>query len=291
MRTIPLIGLILALLLSAALGYVLFWAWEPVGNPEFRENVDRIQDLQKLNNRWSLAALRNYSAPLSNFDTVSTLLPKIRAAKQDLLDSTLNSDRVPQSLNNVLQDYLAQFDGKEQDIERFKSYYAIVRNSATYLPQVTERLMQQVAQAGLSDLAKEITKIQGNMTSFMKQPNNGLHMILDARIKRLFQEKASYPEALATLLQEYASHVRVLLKYKPPLDKLLAKIADERIDEKGVELVSLYRDYEHSTHNGKVKPEQWILIIAITATSLFLIFSIVMLLERGGGRRYYPSDL
>ena len=285
MRAIPLIGLILALLLSLVLGYVL-WTWDAGENRAFSENMDRIRTLQKLNASWSLAALRSYSEPLSNFDQVAGLLPKIREEKQALLDSELNSDQMPRSLSGALQDYLAQFDSKEKDIERFKSYYAIVRNSAIYLPQAEHQLIQQATQAGLSDLVKEVETIQQNMTSFMKQPNRGLGMILETRINNLLQQAPSYPEEVASSLQEYAAHIRVLLKYKIPLEKLLAKITDGRIDIASVELSSLYQAHEDSTR-GEISMEEQLLIIAIVSTGLFLLFSILMLLDRGKGPKYY----
>ncbi len=284
MRTIPLIGLILALLLSLALGYVL-WTWESGEDREFTENMDRIKTLQKLNTHWSLAALQSYSEPLSNFDQMAELLPKIREAKQALLDSELNSDQMPRSLSGVLQAYLSYFDSKEKDIERFKSYYAIVRNSAIYLPQVEHQLIREATQAGLSDLVKEVETIQQEITNFMKQPNSGLAMVLETRINSLLEKESAYPEAVAATLREYAAHVQVLLKYKIPLEKLLARITDSRIDEASLELFSLYQAYENSTQ-GEISMEQQILMIAIASTGLFLLFSIVMLLDRGTGPGY-----
>ena len=62
--------------------------------------------------------------------------------------------KLPERLGNEVDAYLNAIEGKEESIERFKTGYAVVRNSTRYLPLAAVNVTQQAQDAGNENLVR-----------------------------------------------------------------------------------------------------------------------------------------
>ena len=93
-----------------------------------------MRQIQQLSSSWSIEIARVRSDPLADFDSLAAFIPRMASLKESLSDASRRIPGLPDRLANDIRGYLSAVDAKEERIERFKTGYAVVRNSTRYLP-------------------------------------------------------------------------------------------------------------------------------------------------------------
>ena len=282
MRIVGILGILLALALGAALGY-LFMQDRKVQQSEYTQNVERIRELQRLDAAWSVATLRTMTVFQSDFDSIAGFLPRVRQLKRELRGSDLASDKVSPSLNNLLLRYLARLEAKEEAIERFKSTHAIIRNSVKYLPLAAATLERKATESENVELSGQIRKINDGVTRFMQNPDEGAKLRLLTALDQLNLHLMEYPEDIVNPLSNFLSHAKVLLQRKIPLDKVLERVVDDKANTAGSELIDVYGAYQNQQQ--LLIKQMRLAVFAAGGAATALLFLYALLLSLSGGRR------
>jgi len=282
MRIVGILGILLSLLLGAALGYLLLED-RKIQQSEYAQNVDRVREMQRLDAAWSVATLQTMTVFQSDFDSIAGFLPRVRALKRELQSSELAGDAVSPSLNNLLLRYLALMDAKQEAVERFKSTHAIIRNSKKYLPLAAATLERKATEAGNEDLATEVRQIDAGVTRFMQNPDEGAKLRLLGALDQLNLKLMEYPENIVNPLSNFLSHAKVLLQRKIPLDKVLDRVIDDRASTAGSELIDIYGAYQNQQQ--LMIKQMRLAVFAVGALAAALLFIYALLLSISGGRR------
>ena len=240
------LGIVVSALLLAAAGVLYTLSGNP-GAQHYRTSIDLARQIQQLSSSWSIEVARVRTDPLADFDALAAFIPRMARLKEDLADASRRIPDLPDRLASDANGFLSAMDAKEERIERFKSGYAVVRNSARYLPLAAANVTRQAQQANDGSLEKSITTLTQDMNVYLAAPSEPGRERLAAELEKLREASVGYPPALANTLANLLAHAEVLLARQAPTDELFrqatsndaADIADRLIGNLKFELARL----------------------------------------------------
>ena len=231
------LGIAVSVLLLAAAGALYWMAGDQSAQP-YRTSIGLVREAQQLSASWSIEIARVRSDPLADFDSLAAFIPGMTRLKERLAETVRRIPDLPDRLASDVQVYLSMLDAKEERIERFKTGYAVVRNSARYLPLAAANVSRQADEAGNESLARGISILLQNMTLYLTTPSDAGKERLSDDLERLREDSVTFPPPLANGLANMLDHAEVLLERQAPTDVLFHEatsnvasgVADRLID-------------------------------------------------------------
>ena len=227
-------ALILGIIVSALLLAVAAGLYVIAGNQSgqrYRASIDLIRQIQQLSSSWSIETARVRSDPLADFDSLVAFIPHMARLKENLVDASRRIPELPERLANDIQVYLSLIDAKEERIERFKTGYAVVRNSTRYLPLAATNVMRQAQEAKDEPLARSVSILSQNVNFYLATPSDVGKERLVADMEKLREDSVAYPPSLANAIANLLAHADVLLARQAPTDVLFQEsTSNETVD-------------------------------------------------------------
>ena len=127
------VGAVVGLVGMAGAGALLVLS-QSIDTTRLKLSWELLQILQRLDSQWSVEVLQVSANPLADFDGLAAISPEVRRRSGELRKLAQRELQIPSDLKSGLLSYVSRLDSKEERIERFKSGFAIVRNSQRYLP-------------------------------------------------------------------------------------------------------------------------------------------------------------
>ena len=205
-------------LLAAALGLYVIAGQH--GGSRHRESIELVRGLQQLSSSWSIELARVRSDPLADFDSLATFLPRIARLKESLADAARRTPELPDRLASEVQVFLSAMDAQEERIERFKTGYAVVRNSTRYLPLAAANAAREAQAANDEALAMRIATLLQDLNVYLASPTDTAAEHLGAELGSLREASVGYAPALANALANLLAHAEVLLARSAPTGEL-----------------------------------------------------------------------
>ena len=216
-------------LLAAALALTLLAARQ--GGAEHRAAIEHVRALQALSSSWSVEVARVRADPLADFDALATFLPRIARLKDRLAETARATPELPDRLASDVRVFLSALDAQEERIERFKTGYAVVRNSTRYLPLAAANAAREARAAGNEALAARIARLLQDVNLYVSTPTETTADGLAAELGALREASVGYAPALANALANFLAHAEVLLARSGPTGELFdAATASETVD-------------------------------------------------------------
>ena len=231
----------IGIFLSAALVMTaagLYWMASRAQAGNHQLAISLIRRIQQLESQWSIETARVRSDPLADFDALVTFIPRMERLKADLSDAMLSTPNLPERLASDLGAYLSAIDAKEERIERFKTGYAVLRNSIRYLPLAATSVMQQVEERGGETVfARNISNVTDEIHTYLATPAPPEK----ERLMRVLQElgdgiMARHP-SLANTIANFVAHGQVLLDKQAPTEEIFQEATSDRIVVLGEALI------------------------------------------------------
>lgn len=207
-----------ALLLAAALALTLLAARQ--GGAEHRAAIELVRELQQLSSGWSVEVARVRSDPLADFDALATFIPKMARLKDRLAGAARDTPDLPDRLASDVRVFLSALDAQEERIERFKTGYAVVRNSTRYLPLAAANAAREARAAGDEALAARIATLLQDVNLYLSSPTESAAGGLAGELEALRGASVGYAPALANALANLLAHAEVLLARASPTGEL-----------------------------------------------------------------------
>ena len=223
-------GIIVSVLLLAAAGGLYMMAGNQSGQ-HYRSSIDLVRQIQELSSSWSIEIARVRSDPLADFDSLAAFIPRMAQLKERLLESSRRIPELPDRLANDVQVYLSLMGAKEERIERFKTGYAVVRNSARYLPLAAANVTSQAETANDDALARRVSILSQNMNLYLAAPSDASKARLSSDIEKLREDSVAYPASLANAIANLLAHAEVLLARQAPTDLLFQEATSNETGE------------------------------------------------------------
>ncbi len=224
------LGTCVSAVLLAAAG-ALYLLAQNNGSEHYRKSIDLVRQIQLLSSDWSMEVTRVKSNPLADFDSLAAFIPRMERLKANLSDAARRIPDLPDRLASDIQAYLAAIDAREERVERFKTGYAVVRNSNRYLPLAAANVLRQAQDANDEDLARGISGLTRNVNLYLATPTDEAQSRIASEIRKLREASISYPPALANALANLYSHAEVLVAKQGPTEQLFAQATSSDISD------------------------------------------------------------
>ena len=224
------LGVVVSALLLALAGTLYVLAGNN-GEQHYRTSISLVRQIQQLSSNWSIEIARVKADPFADFDSLAAFIPRMARLKDELSETAQRIPGLPDRLASSLNAYLNAVEAKEERIERFKSGYAIVRNSTRYLPLATAAVMQQAREARDENLTRSIATLAQDMTSYLATPTDTARERLNAELQRLREKSVAYPLPLANALANLSAHAEVLLEKQEPTERLFEEATSSDISD------------------------------------------------------------
>ena len=204
-----------------------------------------------------------------NFDPLTNHLRTLTA-----LNTTIQKT-LPSEINNVLQTEMEQFNqsliSKQENLEGFKSYFAVLRNSIAYLPLAAEDYLNEAANYELTTNEAHLvnTLVHTVLSYTLTSSSNDLN-----KINELLENIADSHSGSAIrteLIEPLVAHTNLIVRYKQNIDNLLSN--DEASPEHVAisQLHSSYTSfYEKRENEARIYRYLLVIFAALLACSVII---------------------
>ena len=158
--------------------------------------------------------------------------------KETLADSIRGTPSLPDRLANTTNAYLSAVTAKEERIERFKTSYAVLRNSVRYLPLAATNVMQQMqTRGGNSAFIKNVATITEEITTYLASPAPPEKERLTRVLAELGDNIATRHPALINTAMNFVAHGQVLLEKQAPTEEIFQEATSSQISDLGETII------------------------------------------------------
>ena len=228
------VATVLSLVLIAA-GVFLYWLVRENDPEGYRSSISGVQRIQQLAADWSIETARVRSDPMADFDSLVAFIPQMSQFKGALLARVRSIPDIPDRLANDVSAYVSAVDAKEERIERFKTGYAVIRNSSRYLPLAASNIVQ-VPNIN-PELLGEVSTLTNEIDAYLAAPTDATKGRLTVALERLGASATALPAPLPNYFANFISHAEVLLARQAPTGELFSLATSSEISDLAVKLV------------------------------------------------------
>ena len=224
------LGIIVSAALLAAAGFLYSMAGGGSAQP-YRASLDLVRRIEQLSSSWSVEVARVKADPLADFDALAAFIPRMARLKESLSDTARGVTDLPDRLANDVQVYLNALAAKEERIERFKTGYAVVRNSRRFLPIAVANVARQGEEFGHVSLASSVPMLIQDVNLYLATPTAEGKERLSTDLAALREDSVTYPPPLANTLANLLAHAEVLLERHEPTETLFQEATSTEITD------------------------------------------------------------
>ena len=222
------------LMLAVAIG--LFLLARGNDPDDYRRSVSGVREIQQVASDWSVETARVRSDPLADFDSLAAFIPRMDQLKDLLMTTIRGIPDVPDRLANDVSAYVNAVEAREERIERFKTGYAIIRNSARYLPLAAANIVQ--SESVDADLSREVAALTNDINAYLTGPTDAAKGRLTVALERLEDRADGLPAPLPDHIANFIAHADVLLAQQAPTRELFSQATSSEISDLSAQLVN-----------------------------------------------------
>ena len=232
------IGIFLSVALVVTAAW-LYWMASSAKADNHYLAISTIRKIQQLESQWSIETARVRSDPMADFDALITFIPRMGRLKDDLSDAIQSTSNLPGRLLNDTSAYLSAIDAKEEWIERFKTGYAVLRNSTRYLPLAASSVMQQMQErGGNTAFIRNISSVTDEINTYLATPAAPEKERLMRVLDELGDDIVGRYPTLANTIANFVAHGQVLLDKQAPTEEIFQEAISNQISDLGESLIN-----------------------------------------------------
>ena len=229
--TVITIGIILSVVLVVTAAG-LYWMAVQTKSGAHHLAIATVQQIQHLESQWSVEMGRVRSDPFADFDALTQFIPRMDRLKKTLADAIQRTPSLPARLANITHSYLSAITAKEERIERFKTSYAVLRNSVRYLPLAASNVMQQMQTRGAnSAFIRNVSTVTDEINTYMASPAPPEKERLMRVLAELGDNIATRHPALINTAMNFVAHGQVLLDKQAPTEEIFQAATSDQLSE------------------------------------------------------------
>lgn len=270
------IGIFLSVaLVATAAGF--YWTAVQTKAGERHLAISTVRRIQQLESQWSVEVARVRSDPFADFDSLTQFIPRMDRLKETLSDAIRSTPSLPDRLANTTNAYLSAMTAKEERIERFKTGYAVLRNSVRYLPLAATNMMQQMQTRGAnSAFIKNVATITDEINTYVASPAPPEKERLTRVLAELGNNIATRHPALVNTAMNFVAHGQVLLEKQAPTEEIFQEATSDQISDLGETIIKGLQSEIDRTEALATWYERGILGIGATLWLMWLTIAIKM---------------
>ena len=199
---------------------------------QFRTAISNARMLQQLGAEWGKATSRVRADPGAHFDGLAEFVPRMRKMKSEFSQSLARIPDLPDHVTSNARAYLATLDSLRERVERFKTAYAVIRNSQRYLPVASSVLVRRAHEFDDDEVAREARDLATELNRVLASPEAVRKEHLRERLREFADEAAGKPATLGVAISTFASHAAVLLDKYGRAEELFQGVASNTVSER-----------------------------------------------------------
>lgn len=265
-----------ALLTVLAVGILLVWLFTRADSMSTEQHQDysrRLLGLQQLDAELNASVLANRYDLYRNYDRSSQAVSELQAMGRALgtLPDYLSS-AVREELNEVLEQLQAAIRDKADAVDRYKRESAVLRNSQSYFPVITDGLIREgVLERALS---REVGIFGRSVMTFLLDNDAERGQRLWDERARLLQVADTLPPAAADTLRLALRHAELILTHKPTLDAVTHDILELPTHSLSQ---SLIQRYAQGYNEALQKARRYRVLLFVVALGLGIYLALAIL--------------
>ena len=268
------LGILVSSVLLAGAG-VLYTVPSERSERPYRGCIDLILQIQMLSSYWSAEVARVRTDPFADFDGLTAFSVQMESLKRALSESADQIPGVSGGLVKAVKVYLSAVDAKKEGIERFKTSYAVLRNSTRNLPLATASVIRHAREVGEETLVLVMAVVTQDMYLYIAAPTEPVKQRLSGVVDEMQDASVGYPPALATALTNLATHMDVLLSMQAPVNRLFRNVTVDTTTELGNRLI---HDLEFQLSNASMMTTYFKQgFAAVVVTAVVMLWVLVMI--------------
>lgn len=275
------IGTVASVLLIGA-GAALYFLTPPDVDRQFRTAIGTIQKMQQLGAEWGVETARVRADPSANFDGLAEFVPRMRQMKGVLRE---NLAQIPDLSDRVAADaraYLSAMESLRERVERFKTAYAVIRNSERYLPLSSAELTARAQGAGDRELAREVSLLTQELSAFLAASNEADRERLSGRIQALKDEGSRKTSVLASAIANFVAHAEVLLDKQGRTDELFRGITSNILSERVKPLTDSLESEQNDRRRSATLHQQGMIALGVGVLLVWIVIGFTRRSPRTG---------
>ena len=257
----------------------------------YLDTVSIVRQIQQLDVSWSMETARVESDPLADFDSLAAFIPQMNRLSDELSDTIRPIPDLPVELSNEINSYLSAVDAKEERIERFKTSYAVVRNSVRYLPLAATNFLRLADQSTEQRLAQDISRLTQDVNTYLVTPSEAEQERLTGELAALREQSVTVRPQVSNALANYIAHADVLVARKLATDAIFEEATDTDISERTGRIVA---DLEFHADRAAQQARFYELGVVGALVALVLLWGAMAffrVIETPVGSRSRPADV
>ena len=220
---------------AVCVAVLFFWLARNNDPEDYRKSISGVREIQQLAADWSIETARVRSDPLADFDSLAAFIPRMDDLKQVLLATIRGIPDIPSRLANDVSAYVNAVEAREERIERFKTGYAIIRNSARYLPLAASNIVQSPNVD--AELSREVSALTNDINGYLTAPSDAVKGRLTVALERLGDRAGGMEPPLPDHVANFIAHADVLLAQQAPTGELFSQATSSEISDLSAQLV------------------------------------------------------
>ena len=232
MRSVSVIVGTVGTIFLAGAAVALHFLTPPVFEESFYKALGSVRSMHQLGAEWSVETARVQADPSANFDRLTEFVPRMKRLKDDLAESIAYIPNLPERLTADIRAYSATMDALRERVERFKTAYAVIRNSERYFPLASANVILRAEQVGNQQFAREISDLAVEMDSYLASPSETAKELLNERLQTVTEAGAREPEQVSSSVENFTAHAKVLLDKRVRSKELFEGIARNSLSER-----------------------------------------------------------
>ena len=237
----------LLLLASAGFFYVAIQRDEMV-TAQCMRAVESIRETQMLAAQWSVEVGKVKNEVNSNFDVLADFVDRMDPHIQVIHDSQNAMPNLPSDIKWALNGYIQRLKAREERIERFKSGFAIVRNSRRFIPREGMELAEAARDGGYGKVEAATRQILERTQSFLRQPTESQSQRMEQAMSRLAESAAGTP--LYAQAETLNKHVSALLRHHGLTEQRFEDVMRTDLEDRAGRVIGLL-DADHQQSRTK----------------------------------------
>ncbi|MFQ5776148.1 MAG: DAHL domain-containing protein [Kiloniellaceae bacterium] len=218
--------------MAAVLGLTfLYLKARPIDPTRHHDVVVQVRRLKHLNETLIQEILKIRQGLAANDDNVVWIVQQQRMIGRGLKQRTATVyDGAPAEVDDLLDDFLKRLAEQEPLIERFKAANAVLLNSLRYLPTAATQFAARVDARGQGDAAADTLRdVLQDVLMFHLTGGAEVEARLRAKLDRLSEASRALPSDLRAEIENIASHINIILKYKKNIDSLTNELLSNSV--------------------------------------------------------------
>ena len=207
--------------------------------------MEAVRATRVLATQWSAEVERVRSAVDSDFDQLADFNSRVGHQVRIIRDSRSAMPDRSAETDETLTSLVRRLMAREERIERFKSGFAIVRNSRRFIPRIAEQLAEAARDGEYVRVGATIRRILEMAQGFLEQPTGSLRQWMEQAMRMLVENADGTP--LRTQAETLNKHVHALLRHHELMERHFEEIMRTDLEDQATRAVNLLNvDHQRS---------------------------------------------